>query len=134
MRTRVTYQIFGDQTSLAADRVSRAHGIAPTKSRESGEPTTTRQTARSSSWSLPTGEPEDDVELSTQLETLLGILESRSNELWELSALGYRARWWCYAGSYAAEHAVEVSRALMGRLLAVPEERMLDFYNDEPKG
>ncbi len=134
VRTKATYSVFGDGASLTAERVTRALGIEPTRSRESGDLAAgNRRTAGRSRWLLETAGPEDRVELSTQLEKLLAVLEPRSDKLWELSALGYEADWWCYVGSHAMEHAAELSRSLMSRLLSVPGELLLDFYEDSPE-
>lgn len=135
MRTKATYRVLGDDASLTAKQVTGALGIVPARSRESGDLAVgNRRPAGISSWFLETAGPEDGVELSTQLEKLLAVLEPRSDKLWELSALGYEADWWCYVGSHAMEHAAEISRSLMSRLLAVPGELLLDFYDDGPEG
>ncbi len=52
--------------------------------------------------------------------------------LWKLISLGYEIDWFCYVGSHAMEHAVELDRAVMTRLLAVPGDLLLDFCDDAP--
>jgi len=76
-------------------------------------------------------EPEDATELSDHLDRLLGRLEPLAGRLWQLEADGYWANWFCYVGSSAAEHAVELDRQLLGRLLTLPGDLWLDVYEDE---
>jgi hypothetical protein len=61
-----------------------------------------------------------------QLGRLLAILEPRSAALWDLIDSGYEANWYCYVASHATEHAVEIDRQLMTRLLALPGDLWLD--------
>jgi hypothetical protein len=60
------------------------------------------------------------------------VLEPGTADLWNLVERGYEANWFCYVGSYAAEHAVVLDRDLMTRLLALPGELWLDIYEDRP--
>ena len=69
---------------------------------------------------------EDDVELSTQLERLLAVLEPRRDALWRLIEEGYEANWLCYVESEVAEHAVELDRRLLTRLLGLPGDLWID--------
>lgn len=74
-----------------------------------------------SCWSLQSGDgPDDGVELSTQLDLVMAALDPRRDELCSLADEGYEIDWFCYVGSYATEHAVELSRELMQQLLAFP--------------
>jgi len=38
--------------------------------------------------------------------------------------------WFCYIGSHPTEHAAELSRELMRRLLDLPGALLLDIYDD----
>jgi hypothetical protein len=69
---------------------------------------------------------ERGVELDAQLERLLGVLEPVSGELWDLVDAGYWTNWWCFVGSYGLEHAVELSRELLTRVLVLPGDLWLD--------
>jgi hypothetical protein len=62
---------------------------------------------------------------------LLAILEPRAAGLWELTASGYDANWYCWVESHATEHAVEINRQLMTRLLALPGDLWLDVCGDD---
>ena len=73
-----------------------------------------------------TAEIETDVELGEQVERLLAILEPKTADLWSLVAAGYVANWFCYVESDPLEHAVELDRVLLGRLLALPGDLWLD--------
>ena len=133
MRTGATFRLHGDGGLLTAAVVTSLLDLEPTKAHEAGEP---RRHGRgspreSSTWILST-EIEDDTELDVQLRKLLTVLEPRTADLWNLVQRGYDANWFCYVGSYAAEHAVVLDRDLMTRLLALPGELWLDIYEDGP--
>jgi len=74
---------------------------------------------------------EAGVELATQLNRLLVILEPVTPLLWELVEAGYEANWFCYVASHATEHAVELDRPLLRRLLELPGDLWLDVCGDE---
>ena len=83
-------------------------------------------------WSL-TSAPDvrDGVELEASLGVLLERLEPVMDRLWELHAEGYQIDWFCYVGSHAMEHAVELDRSLLTRLLALPGDLLFDIYPDD---
>ena len=82
-------------------------------------------------WALSSAaEIEDDVELGEQLQRLLEVLEPASTDLWDLENAGYVANWFCYVASHATEHAVEIDRQLMERLLTLPGDLWLDVCGD----
>jgi Domain of unknown function (DUF4279) len=94
-----------------------------------GSPRT--RSAAEAIWNLSaSGEIEDGVELAVQLDRLLAILEPRAAALWELTGSGYEANWCCWVESHATEHAVEIDRQLMTRLLALPGDLWLDVCGD----
>jgi hypothetical protein len=135
MRTQATYRIFGDESKLTAGRVTQALGFEATKcwevggTRGGGAPP-----AKIAGWMLESSEtPEDDIELPEQLERVLVRLLPRRDALWGLVESGYRIDWFCYVGSHAAEHAVELPRRLLEDLLRVPGELLLDIYHDHPE-
>lgn len=69
---------------------------------------------------------EEGVELGDHLRRLLDVLQPATTELWELVNAGYEATWFCYVASHATEHAVELDRQLVGRLLTLPGDLWLD--------
>jgi hypothetical protein len=73
---------------------------------------------------------ETGVELATQLDRLLVILEPVTALLWDLVEAGYEANWLCYVASHATEHAAELDRQLLGRLLTLPGDLWLDIAGD----
>lgn len=46
---------------------------------------------------------------------------------------GYWANWFCYLGSSACEHAAELDRDTLGRLLGRSGELWLDVYPDDER-
>jgi hypothetical protein len=69
---------------------------------------------------------ETGIELGEQLHRLLAILEPVTEALWELVHAGYDANWFCYIASHATEHAAELDRQTMQRILALPGDLWLD--------
>jgi hypothetical protein len=83
-------------------------------------------------WSLSSAQrAEEGVELATALGRVLDQLEPVSEAVWALTREGYWANWFCYVGSSAGEHAAELDRDTLGRLLALPGELWLDVYPDD---
>lgn len=132
METRATFRLFGDAT-LTAAAVTRRLGVTPTHSVEAGDRVSIRSpgTHDSSAWLL-TSSPGIDpgTELAEQLHRLLAVLEPVREQLWELARDGYEANWFCYIASNAAEHAAELDRETMRRLLALPGDLWLDVCGD----
>src|SRR5262249_13369562 len=118
---------------LTAGAVTQMLGLLPTRALEAGRPVS-RLSARkwdSSVWLLSSSsEIESGVELATQLTRLLVILEPVTPLLVDLVEAGYEANWFCYVASHAVEHAVELDRQLLHRLLALPGELWLDVSGD----
>jgi hypothetical protein len=134
VRTRATFRLFGDDAGLTAAAVTRKLGIEPTMTGEAGTRSGRRSAAirKQALWTLSgSSEMEDRVELAVQLDRLLAVLEPRAAELWELAGAGYEANWYCWIESHAAEHAVEMDRQLMARLLALPGDLWLDVCGDD---
>jgi len=73
---------------------------------------------------------EDGIELEDHLERLLALLEPHAGVLWALVAEGYEANWFCFVASDAAEHAVELGRGVLSRLLRLPGDLWLDVCGD----
>ena len=73
---------------------------------------------------------DDDIELSDQLDRLLALLEPHTAALWQLVESGYQANWFCWVESHATEHAAEIDKQLMQRLLALPGDLWLDVSGD----
>lgn len=133
MRTRATFRLAGDDAHLTAETVTRTLGIEPTMSGEAGTYVGRSTAIRAEAmWNLSAGpDIEDGVELAVQLGRLLAILEPRAAALWVLADSGYEANWYCWVESHATEHAVELDRQLMTRLLALPGDLWLDVCGDD---
>ncbi|HEY4463451.1 MAG TPA: DUF4279 domain-containing protein [Streptosporangiaceae bacterium] len=132
METRATFRLRGGD-GLTAAAVTRRLGVQPTRTHEAGDPVSPRSghTRDSSLWLL-TSSPgvESGTELSEHLNRLLAILEPATRPLWELADAGYDANWYCWIASSAAEHAAELNRPTLQRLLALPGDLWLDVCGD----
>ena len=51
--------------------------------------------------------------------------------VWELTHAGYDANWFCYIASHATEHATELDRQTIQRILALPGDLWLDVCGDD---
>lgn len=134
MRTQATFRIAGTDGRTSA-HVTDLLGLVPTLSREAGSPISTQSEATydESLWFLSSAvEPQDDVELSVQLGILFDQLDPVASRLWDLVDAGYWANWFCYLGSHATEHAAQLDRLTMTRLLALPGDLWIDLYPSEP--
>jgi Domain of unknown function (DUF4279) len=133
VETTATFRLFGS-AGLTADAVTRRLGLRPTRAFEAGEPIS-RRSARTrdfSTWLLSSSPGiETGVELATQLNRLLVILEPVTLLLWEMVEAGYEANWFGYVASHPTEHAVELDRPLLRRLLELPGDLWLDVCGDE---
>jgi hypothetical protein len=133
VETTATFRLRGD-AGLTAAAVTRRLGVQPTRTYEAGDPVS-RQSAhtRDSSLWLLTSSPaiEPGTELSEHLHRLLAILEPATGPLWELVNAGYEANWYCWIASHATEHAAELDRSTLQRLLALPGDLWLDVCGDE---
>jgi len=75
--------------------------------------------------------PRPGVELAASLQQLLDRVEPVTDRLCSLAAEGYTVTWFCYIGSHAVEHAVELDRVTLTRLLTLPGDLWLDIYPDD---
>jgi hypothetical protein len=57
--------------------------------------------------------------------------EPHAEQLWNLVHAGYQANWFCYLASHATEHAAELDRQLLQRLLALPGDLWLDVSGED---
>ncbi|MCU1487125.1 MAG: hypothetical protein JWN67_3871 [Actinomycetia bacterium] len=129
---RSATRLFGE-SGTTAEAVTARLGIVPSKSFEAGTRTGPRCPAREQSgWLLSSSEQiEDGVELEEQLERLLAVLEPVGKELWSLVDEGCWANWWCFVESSAMEHATELPRELLTRLLGLPGDLWIDVGEGE---
>lgn len=128
-----TFRLLGGGERTAA-HVTQLLGIQPSDAFEVGTPVGVRSAARHEGcgWLLSSaGSPESEVELAEPLESLLDNLEPVADRLWQLVEAGYWANWLCFLGSHAAEHAAELDRDLLHRLLKLPGDLWLDVYGDD---
>jgi Domain of unknown function (DUF4279) len=135
METSATFRLFG-RRDLTAAAVTDHLGVTPSRSFEAGIPVSRRsmRLRESSGWLLHSAPAiEVGVELSEQIERLLSVLEPKAQSLWELVERGYQANWFCYLGSHAAEHAAELNRDLLARLLHLPGDLWIDASGDAEK-
>jgi hypothetical protein len=133
VRTRATFRLVGADGHLTAENVTARLGIEPTNVGEAG--TRVGQRSRAirpvSHWAFSaSGSIEDGVELAEQLNWLLAVSEPHAAVLWDLADAGYDVNWYCWVESHATEHAVEIDRQLMTRLLALPGDLWLDVCGD----
>jgi hypothetical protein len=132
METTAAFRLFGGR-DLTAAAVTDHLGVTPSRSFEAGTPVSegSSRLRESSGWLLHSAPSiEIGVELSQQIERLLTILEPKTRALWELVERGYRANWFCYVASHAAEHAVELNRDLLTRLVRLPGGLWIDACGD----
>lgn len=128
VETLASFRLFG-ASGLSARAITERLSVSPSNSYEAGDPISTRSDSvrDSSAWLLRSSEQtESGVELEIQLERLLAILEPLAGELHDLVADGYEANWFCYVASEPTEHAVELPRQLLRRLIALPGDLWLD--------
>ncbi|MBO0804663.1 MAG: DUF4279 domain-containing protein [Nocardiopsaceae bacterium] len=133
MDTTASFRLAGDAT-LTAAAVSRRLGIQPTRAFEAGDPVSSRSAATRdySMWVLRSSPRiEAGTELAGHLHRLLAVLEPVTAPLWELIHAGYEANWLCYIASHATEHAAELDRQTMQRILALPGDMWLDVCGDD---
>ena len=132
METTAAFRLSGNER-LTAAAVTRRLGIQPTRSFEAGDPVSSRSavTRQGSLWLL-TSSPrvETGTEIAGHLHRLLAILEPATEALWELAHTGYDANWRCYIASHATEHAAELDRQTMRRVLTLPGDLWLDVCGD----
>jgi hypothetical protein len=127
-----TFRLFGD-AGLTSAGVTRRLGVQPTGVIEAGDPVSSRSASTHvrSAWLLSSSAGvEDGTELAEHLHRLLAILEPVIAPLWELVHEGYEANWFCYIASHATEHAAELDRPTLRRLLALPGDLWLDVCGD----
>ncbi len=132
METKAAFRLFGGQ-KLTAAAVTLRLGVEPTWRGEAGDRVSSRSphTRDCSVWLVSSSpEIEPGTELSEHLHRLLAILEPVTAQLWELVREGYEANWFCFIASHATEHAAELDRATLRRLLALPGDLWLDVCGD----
>jgi Domain of unknown function (DUF4279) len=132
VETRATFRLSGD-ARLTAAAVTRRLAIQPTRAFEAGDPVSSHsaRTRDTSIWLLSSSPGiEAGTELTEHLHRLLAVLEPVTVALWELVHAGYEANWFCYIASHATEHAAELDRPTLQRLLALPGDLWLDVCGD----
>lgn len=119
---------------LTSAAVTRRLGIEPTRAFEPGDPASSRSshTSDRSLWLLSSSPGiRVGVELTEHLHRLLTVLEPVTAPLWGLVQAGYDANWFCYIASHATEHAAELDRQTLRRILALPGDLWLDVCGDD---
>ena len=131
VRTGATFRLSGDHGG-SAESATRLLGLEPSHAFEVGDRVgrSSRTVRRTSLWLLSSNLPSDG-ELADHLHWLLDRLEPKAATLWQLVGQGYVADWFCLAASLATEHAVALDRPLLGRLLALPGDLLLDVMGDD---
>jgi Domain of unknown function (DUF4279) len=132
VQTRATFRLSG-HAGLTAAAITRRLAIQPTRAFEEGDPVSSRSasTRKSSLWLLSSSpQIEDGTELTGHLHRLLAILEPVTAPLWDLVNEGCEANWYCWIASHATEHAAELDRPTLQRLLALPGDLWLDVCGD----
>jgi hypothetical protein len=132
VRTTATFRLIGD-AALTAEAVTRRLGILPSRAFEAGDRVSRRSRAArgSSAWLLNSSSGiEDGTELAEHLHRLLDDLEPVTAQLWDLVHAGYEANWFCYIASHATEHAAELDRPTLRRLLVLPGDLWLDVCGE----
>jgi Domain of unknown function (DUF4279) len=134
MLTKVTFRLAGYDAGLTAAAVTRRLGLQPATAFEADTPVTRRKAPSTRGYSLwlisSSPHVEADVGLGVHLRRLLAILEPVTAPLWDLADAGYEANWYCFAASHATEHAIELDRPILQRLLALPGDLWLDVCGD----
>jgi Domain of unknown function (DUF4279) len=133
VQTTAAFRLSGNAT-LTAAAVTRRLGIQPTRAFEAGDPVSSRSpaTRQGSLWLLTSGPGiETGTEIAEHLHRLLALLEPATAALWELAHAGYDANWLCYIASHATEHAGELDRPTMHRVLALSGDLWLDVCGDD---
>lgn len=136
METRAAFRLQG-HAGLTAAAVTRQLGVQPTQAFEAGMPVSPRSAhIRDSSLWLLNSSPqiEAHTEVAEHLLRLLAVLEPVAEALWELVNTGYAANWYCWVASHATEHAAELDRATLQRVLALPGDIWLDVCGDSTDG
>jgi hypothetical protein len=134
VRAQATFRLVGPAPLTARDVTART-GVEPDEAHEIGDPVGRSVSGRvheQAFWALHhPATPTDGVEVGDAIRAVLDRLEPAADVLHALVAEGWWANWFCYVGSAACEHAVEIDRDLMHRLLAIPGELWLDVYPDD---
>lgn len=112
--------------------MTRSLDVEPSRAFEAGDRVGRRSRAirRVSLWLLSSDLPPGG-ELADHLHRLLDQLEPKADMLWQLAGQGYAVDWFCLAASHPAEHAIELDRPLLLRLLALPGDLLLDVMGDD---
>lgn len=131
METTAAFRLSGD-AALTAAAVTLRLGIQPTRAFEAGDPVSSRSASirHESLWLLTSSPGIETGEVAGHLHRLLATLEPVTAQLWDLVHAGYEANWRCYVASHATEHAAELDRATIQRILALPGDLWLDVSGD----
>jgi hypothetical protein len=132
METRAAFRLIG-RPGLTAAAVTQQLGLQPSKALEAGVPVSSRssRTRELSLWLLNSSpQIEAGGDPAEHLRRLLAVLEPVTGPLWDLARAGYEANWYCWVASHATEHAVELDRPTLQRLLVLPGDLWLDVTGD----
>jgi uncharacterized protein DUF4279 len=130
MNSLATLLIYG--SGGTADHVTTCLGVSPTRSVEVGEPVRPRslKIAGNSGWVLDSDTKGPGVELDESLCGLLDKIEPHAQSLSQLEGEGYFVVWRCVVATNDLEHDIELDRATLRRLVALPGVLRLDVYDD----
>ena len=106
--------------------------MSPTRCVEAGQPIRPGSTkiAESSGWILHSNIEGPDIELDESLRSLLDKMGPCAESLCELEREGYSIVWRCVVATNDLEHDIELDRATLQRLVALPGVLRLDVYDD----
>jgi len=116
----------------SAAHVTTSLGLAPTRYAEAGDPVRrgSSKIAENSGWILHSHVEGPGVEVDDSLGALLDLIEPKAHTLWQLEGEGYFVVWRCVAATNDLEHAIEIDRGNLRRLVDLPGVLRLDVYDD----
>ena len=125
---QASFRIYS-QTHTAAEVTLRL-GLTPSRSHEAGDQIRSRNPVPrywdGSMWSLSSRRDQSEP-LEQHLAEVLDQLAGKEGVLTELAA-SYEMDWFCLVGAEGSQGSVELSRAVLARLVTLPGDLILDLY------